>query len=177
MPASCQRSRFGFAVPDRASNDQVRVIKCCSIGMREGITEFTPFIDRARGFGGAMPTNSAMERDCLKSFFIPSSSRETLDYQGRQPRWTRWKRHLCNQRLAQSRRLPLGHNWMESLVPHLVKLTAGHRFEGIVTLLTGRRIKSDCSLQRDCCFSTNWQEREVPAIDSKMRSPCSPFSG
>jgi hypothetical protein len=48
VPTGRQRTRFGLAVTDHAGDDQVRVIKRGTIGMRQAIAEFAAFMDRAR---------------------------------------------------------------------------------------------------------------------------------
>lgn len=50
MPACGKCARLGFAVPDDASGNQLRIVEHRAIGMGQGITEFAPFMDGARRF-------------------------------------------------------------------------------------------------------------------------------
>ena len=50
VPTRGQRARFRLAVADDAGHDQIRIVERRAIGMDQGISQFTAFMDRPRRF-------------------------------------------------------------------------------------------------------------------------------
>lgn len=48
MPTGCQRAGFGFSFADNAGDEQVRIIKCSTIGVGRAVTQLATFMDRSR---------------------------------------------------------------------------------------------------------------------------------
>lgn len=48
MPTVCQRAGFGFTVADHAGDEQVRIIKCSTIGVGRAVTQLATLMDRSR---------------------------------------------------------------------------------------------------------------------------------
>src|SRR5580704_13335135 len=69
MPAGCQRAGLGFAVAHNASDDQVRIVKRCPVGVRECVAQFATFMNRAGRLGRDMTGNAAGEAELLEQTF------------------------------------------------------------------------------------------------------------
>src|SRR5262249_8316371 len=63
MPARRQRSSFRFAVADDAGNDQIGVVERRSVGVRDGIAEFTALVYRTGCLRRHMARDAAGERE------------------------------------------------------------------------------------------------------------------
>ena len=63
MPARRERAGLGFAVADDAGDDEVRIVECGAVRVRERVAELATFVDRARHFGCAMAWDAARERE------------------------------------------------------------------------------------------------------------------
>jgi hypothetical protein len=59
MPTGGQGPRFGLAVADHASREKIGVIEHRAVGVRKGVAQFAPFVDRAGRFGGRVAGNPA----------------------------------------------------------------------------------------------------------------------
>ena len=66
VPARCQRAGLGFAVAHAAKDQQVGIVKGCSVGVRQGVAQFTAFVDRPRGFRGHVARNAARKGELLE---------------------------------------------------------------------------------------------------------------
>src|ERR1700730_15552576 len=71
MPAGCQRACFRLSISHDAANEQVRVVECRSVRMREGIAQLAAFVNRAGSFGRDMARNSPRERELLEQLLHP----------------------------------------------------------------------------------------------------------
>src|SRR6516225_3482456 len=69
MPARCQRSGLRFTVADDAGNDKIRVVEGGSVGMRECVTKFAAFVDRAGRLRRHMARDPARERELGEQAF------------------------------------------------------------------------------------------------------------
>ena len=63
VPAGRQRSGLGLAVADNTGHDQVGVVESGAVGVRDGVAEFAPLMDRARRLRRHMARNAARERE------------------------------------------------------------------------------------------------------------------
>src|ERR1700732_2105697 len=61
VPACRQRTRFGFTIPDDATDQQIWIVKCCTERMRKGVSEFAPFVNRTRSFRCNVARNATGE--------------------------------------------------------------------------------------------------------------------
>src|SRR5258705_13397183 len=66
MPTRGQRPAFGFAISDHATYDQIGVIESSSISVRDGIPEFSAFMNRSRSFRRNVAGNSTGKRELLE---------------------------------------------------------------------------------------------------------------
>jgi hypothetical protein len=71
VPSGSEGSGFSFPVPYNAAYNQVRVIKGSAVSVRNGITQFTTFMDGARGFRGDVARNSTREGELLEQLLHP----------------------------------------------------------------------------------------------------------
>src|ERR1700679_1188325 len=58
MPARRERAGLGFAVADHASDNQVRIVEYCAVGVSQGVAELTTFVNGARRLGRGMAWNA-----------------------------------------------------------------------------------------------------------------------
>src|ERR1035437_8094927 len=61
VPTRGERSGFGFAITDHATNDQVRVVECGAVSVRQGVPELAALVDRAGRLGCHMAGNPPWE--------------------------------------------------------------------------------------------------------------------
>jgi len=61
MPTRSQRPCFRLAIADHAANQEVRVIKCGAVGVRNRIAQFAALMNRAWRLGSDMARNAARE--------------------------------------------------------------------------------------------------------------------
>ena len=61
VPRGRQRPGFRLAVADHDGDDQVRVVECRAVGVRDRIAEFAAFVDRAGRLRRAMAADAARE--------------------------------------------------------------------------------------------------------------------
>ena len=71
MPARGQRPGLGFAVADDAADDEVGVVECGAVGMRERVTEFAAFVDRTGRLGRHVTRDPARERELAEQLAHP----------------------------------------------------------------------------------------------------------
>ena len=71
MPGGRERAGLGFAVPDHAGGDQIRVVHDHAVGMRQAVAELPAFVDGARGFGRDVAADVAGERELLEELPHP----------------------------------------------------------------------------------------------------------
>ena len=62
MPTRCQRTGFGFAIANDAGDNQIGIIKRRAISVRQRITQFAAFVNRAGRFRRNVTRNAAGER-------------------------------------------------------------------------------------------------------------------
>src|SRR6266403_3044307 len=74
MPTRRQRSALGLAISDDAAHEQIRIIECRTVSVRDRITKFAAFVNRSRRFRSDVAGNSAGKRELfekmLQAFFI-----------------------------------------------------------------------------------------------------------
>src|SRR6266478_1463207 len=74
VPACCQRSSFCFAVTDNTTNDQIRIIERGPVSVRDRVTKFAAFVNRARSLRRDVTGNSSGKRElleeALQAFFV-----------------------------------------------------------------------------------------------------------
>jgi len=51
LPAGGERPGLSFAITDHTTDDQIRVVKCGAVRVRQGVPEFAAFMDRAWRLG------------------------------------------------------------------------------------------------------------------------------
>src|SRR5580693_4823738 len=66
MPTGRERSGFGLSVSDNATGQQIRVVENRSIGVRDGVPQLSPFVNRAGSLGGGVTWDSSGERKLLE---------------------------------------------------------------------------------------------------------------
>src|SRR5215475_105289 len=71
MPARRQRSSFRFTVADDAGNDQIGVVECRPIGVRDGIAEFAALVYRTGRLRRHVARDAAGERELGEQAFQP----------------------------------------------------------------------------------------------------------
>src|ERR1700693_2885093 len=71
MPTGGQRAGFCFAITHHAADQQIWIVECGAVGVRNGVAELAAFVDRTGSFGSNMAGNSARERKLLEQ---PSES-------------------------------------------------------------------------------------------------------
>ena len=69
MPGSSKRTGFCFAVSHNYSGDQIRVVKNCSEGMGDRISQLTAFVDGAWCLRRTVAWHAAGERELFEHFF------------------------------------------------------------------------------------------------------------
>src|SRR5262245_2986431 len=81
MPARRQRSSFRLAVADDAGNDQIGVVEGRSVGVRDGIAEFTALVYRTGRLRRHVARDAAGERElgeqALQPLLVPRGERIT----------------------------------------------------------------------------------------------------
>lgn len=68
MPTGRQRPGFGLAVSDNATGQQIRIVEDRPVRVRDGVPQFSAFVDRARSLRGGVAWDSSGERELLKEF-------------------------------------------------------------------------------------------------------------
>src|SRR5580693_20992 len=63
MPTRGERAGFGFAIADDTGDDQIRIVERRAISVRERITQFSAFMDRAWCFRRDMTWNAVGPRE------------------------------------------------------------------------------------------------------------------
>src|SRR5258708_13891650 len=71
MPTCRQWSGFGFAISNNAAYEQIRIIECSAISVRDGIAEFAAFANRARRFRTDAAGNSTGNRKLFNVMLQP----------------------------------------------------------------------------------------------------------
>src|SRR3954452_22123453 len=66
VPGSREWTRLRFTIADHRGNDQFGIIECCAARMRENVTEFSAFVNRARCLGRAVTPDTAGKRELLE---------------------------------------------------------------------------------------------------------------
>ena len=61
-----QRPRLGFAIPNDATGDQIRIVQYRAKGIEQGIAQLSAFVDRPRCFRGCVTGNAARKRELAK---------------------------------------------------------------------------------------------------------------
>ena len=61
VPARRQRSGLGLAVADDTGDDQIRIVECGAIGVREGVAKLAAFMNGAWGLRCDVARNAARE--------------------------------------------------------------------------------------------------------------------
>ena len=74
VPGGRERTGLGFAVPDDAGDDQIRVVDRHAIGMRQAVAELPAFVDGARRLGRDVAADVAGEGELFEELRIPSAS-------------------------------------------------------------------------------------------------------
>jgi hypothetical protein len=69
VPARGQRSGFSFTISDDARYQEVWIVKCGPIGVRQRISELAAFIDGPWGFRRDMAGEATRERKLLEESF------------------------------------------------------------------------------------------------------------
>src|SRR5919202_3084211 len=72
VPSCSEGTSFSFPISYDTANYQVRVIKGSPVSMRNRITQFTTFMDRARSFRGDVARNSTREGELLEQLLHPT---------------------------------------------------------------------------------------------------------
>ncbi len=66
VPTRCQRPGLGLAIADHACDDEIRVVECRAIRMRQRIAQFAAFVNRPGRFGGDVTGDAARKRKLLE---------------------------------------------------------------------------------------------------------------
>ncbi len=66
VPTGCEWTRLGFAVTNHAANQQVWVVKGSAIRVRNRVSEFSSFMNRARRLRCDMAWNTSRERELFE---------------------------------------------------------------------------------------------------------------
>lgn len=72
MPACGKRPGLGFPITDNRGDDQVRIVKRGTEGMRERISQFAAFMDTAWRFWRHVAGNTARKAELLEQFLHPA---------------------------------------------------------------------------------------------------------
>src|SRR5467141_1830633 len=72
MPTAGQRPGLGLAIADNAGYEQVGIVECGAVSMRERIAKLATFVNRARSLGRCMTRNAAGKGELLKKPFDAS---------------------------------------------------------------------------------------------------------
>ncbi len=65
VPARRERAGLRFAVTDHTGDDEIRIVEGCAVRVREGVSQLTALVDRARHFRSDMTRNAAGKRELL----------------------------------------------------------------------------------------------------------------
>src|SRR5271156_882890 len=68
MPGSCQRPRLRLAVSNHHRNNEVGIIECSSIRVRDGVSQFAALVNRTRCLWCAMRTYSPRKGELPEEF-------------------------------------------------------------------------------------------------------------
>src|ERR1700680_261666 len=71
MPTGGQRACFRFAVTHHAADQQIWIVECGAVRVRNGVSELAAFVDRTWSFWSDMAGNSTRKRKLLEQ---PSES-------------------------------------------------------------------------------------------------------
>ena len=74
MPGGCERPGLRLAIAHHDGGDQVRVVKCRAVGVRDGIAEFAAFMNRTGRLRRAVTADAAGKRETAEETRSPSSS-------------------------------------------------------------------------------------------------------
>ncbi len=66
MPTGSKRSGFSFAVSHNTAHQQVRIVERSTVRMRDGVSELSSFVNRARSLRRNVAGNSTWERELLE---------------------------------------------------------------------------------------------------------------
>src|ERR1700686_211900 len=69
MPTGREWTCLGFTVTNHAANQEVWVIKGCSVCMSNRVSQFTAFMNRPRRLRGDVTWNTSWERELLEELF------------------------------------------------------------------------------------------------------------
>src|ERR1700687_2992638 len=69
MPTGREWTCLGFTVTDHAANQQVWVVKGCSVCVSNRVSQFTAFMNRARRLRCDVAWNTSWERELLEELF------------------------------------------------------------------------------------------------------------
>src|SRR5208282_662126 len=71
MPGGCEWTGLRLAVAYCDGDDEIGVIECGSVGMRDGVAQLAAFVDRARRLRRAVRANSSRERKLTEELEKP----------------------------------------------------------------------------------------------------------
>ena len=71
MPGRGERSSFGFSIAYHAGHNETGIVEGRSIRMRDGIAQFSSFVDGPRGLGRDVAWNPTGERKLFEQFLHP----------------------------------------------------------------------------------------------------------
>ena len=74
MPGRGQGAGFGFAIPNNASDNQIRIIEGCTESMAQRIAKLPALVDGAGRFGRSMTGDAARKRELFEQPLNPASS-------------------------------------------------------------------------------------------------------
>src|ERR1700688_469880 len=66
MPTGGQRACFRFAITHHAADQQIWIVECGAVRVRNGVAELAAFVDGTWSFGSDMAGNSTRERKLLE---------------------------------------------------------------------------------------------------------------
>ena len=66
MPGGGQRSGLGFAVADDAGHDQIGIVECHSVGVRQAVAKLSALVDRTRRLRGHVAADVTGKRELLE---------------------------------------------------------------------------------------------------------------
>src|SRR5262245_10740033 len=78
VPTCRERAGFGLTIADHTSDEQVWIVECRAVGMRERVAEFATFVNGARGFRRDVARNPARKRELLEKTLKTSLSLRNL---------------------------------------------------------------------------------------------------
>src|SRR5689334_7482751 len=71
VPTGRHRTSFSLTIANNARNDQVRTIESRAVSMREGVTQFSAFVNGAGRLWRNMAGDAARKRELFEQPFYP----------------------------------------------------------------------------------------------------------